>query len=297
MGRVGEGDHVTNMVNMALDLGYRHIDTASNYGNEQSVGRALQESNVSRDEIFLTTKLASEDHGNVELALNQSLKKLGTDYVDLYLMHWPMTLLENGHALQPDESPTFVETWKSMEKLLDSGKVKNIGVSNFGIKTLTTLLKHARIVPAVNQVEAHPCLPQHELLAFCSSHEPKILLTAYSPVGKHKYATSDRDIVDIARNKGTGVKEGQVLLSWAVQRGTAVMPKSVDPTRLKQNLSLIELTPDEMHRLDEIHLKPGMHRSVCGFHSSDLGGSCFGWTYEQLGWDMAEGGIAKPSNA
>lgn len=119
-----------------------------------------------------------------------------------------------------------------------TGKVKNIGVSNFGIKTLTTLLKHARIVPAVNQVEAHPCLPQHELLAFCSSHEPKILLTAYSPVGKHKYATSDRDIVDIARNKGTGVKEGQVLLSWAVQRGTAVMPKSVDPTRLKQNLSV-----------------------------------------------------------
>lgn len=116
--------------------------------------------------------------------------------------------------------------------------------------------------------------------------------------------------MDIAQSKNAGVTEAQVLLSWAVQRGTAVVPKSVDPVRLAQNLSvsisdfsrylsnqmeqLIKLTPTEMRRLDEIHHKPGMHRSVCGFHSSELGGSCFGWTYEQLGWDMVEGGIARP---
>jgi len=271
MGRVGEGDHVTQMVKMALELGYRHIDTASNYGNEESVGRALQESKIPRAEIFLTTKLASEDHGHVETALDRSLEKLGTEYVDLYLMHWPMTLFENGHALQPDESPTYVETWKSMEKLVNSGKVKSIGVSNFSIKTLTTLLQHARVVPAVNQVEAHPYLPQHQLLAF-----------------------SDNDIVNIVKNKDPGVTEAQVLLSWGVQRGVAVVPKSVDPVRLGQNLSLIELTHDEMGRLDEVHRrKTDRHRSVCGFHSSELGGSCFGWTYDQLGWDMVEGGIAR----
>jgi glycerol 2-dehydrogenase (NADP+) len=117
-----------------------------------------------------------------------------------------------------------------------TGKVKNIGVSNFSIKTLTTLLQHARVVPAVNQVEAHPGLPQHELLAFCSSHEPKILLTAYSPLGKHKYAASDSDIVNIAKNNA--MTEAQVLLSWAVQRGTVVVPKSVDPARIRQNLSV-----------------------------------------------------------
>jgi glycerol 2-dehydrogenase (NADP+) len=126
----------------------------------------------------------------------------------------------------------------SLVKKYFTGKVKSIGVSNFSIKTLTTLLQHARVVPAVNQVEAHPYLPQHQLLAFCHSHVPKIQLTAYSPVGKHKYATSDKDIVDIISNKGPGVTEAQILLSWGVQRGVAVVPKSVDPVRLGQNLSV-----------------------------------------------------------
>jgi len=287
MGQLGGSDRVTQMVKQALELGYRHIDTASNYGNEESVGKALRESNISRSEIFLTTKLASEDHGNVELALNRSLTKLGVEYVDLFLVHWPMALLATGHALQPDETPTFVDTWKDMEKLLDSGKVKNIGVSNFSIKTLTTLLQHARIVPAVNQVEMHPYLPQRSLLSFCKTHG--ILLTAYSPLGKYKYAAANNDIVDIA--KRSGVTEAQVLLSWGVQRETAVIPKSENPERLRQDISLVKLTSDDMHRLDMIHQKPGMHQSVCGFHSSALGGSCFGWTYAQLGWDMVEGGV------
>lgn len=290
MGRVGEGEHVVQMVKNALDLGYRHIDTAANYGNEESVGRAIRESNVPRQDIFITTKLAGEDHGSVSSALDHSLQKLGVQYIDLFLMHWPQALLDSGEALQPEESPTFIETWKEMEQLVASGKTRSIGVSNFSIKTLTTLLQHARVMPVVNQVEAHPCLPQHSLLSFCNAHG--ILLTAYSPVGKNKYANNE-DLVAIA--KSNNVTEAQVLLSWGVQRGTAVIPKSESKEHLKNNISLIELTPNDMKALDKLHEKPGMHHSVCGFHSSELGGSCFGWTYEQLGWDMIQGGIMKRS--
>ncbi|RDB26737.1 D-galacturonate reductase [Hypsizygus marmoreus] len=289
MGRVGEGEHVVRMVKTALGLGYRHIDTASNYGNEASVGRAIRESGVPREEIFLTTKLASKDHGRVAAALDRSLEKLGVEYVDLFLMHWPQTLLQNGEALQPNESPTLVETWHAMEDLLSSGKTRSIGVSNFSIKTLTTLLLHALIVPTVNQVEAHPCLPQHALLAFCESKG--IRVTAYSPLGRNKYAGEDVDVVRIARQRG--VSPPCVLLSWGVQRGTTVVPKSEDKRRMKENIEIISLTEEEMRVLDRMHEKPGMHRSVCVFHSEALGGSCFGWTYKQLGWDMGVGGVVR----
>jgi len=236
--------------------------------------------------------------------LDTSLKKLGTDYVDLYLMHWPQALRQNGMpnlrldhtpfpfffhtgaALAPDDHPTLVDTWKDMEHLLDSGKVRSIGVSNFSIKTLTTVIEHSRIVPAVNQVEAHPCLPQHQLLVFC--RERRILLTAYSPVGKHKYA-SHPSITRIAQENG--ITAAQVLLSWGVTRGTVVIPKSEQEERIRENISLVRLTPHEMGILDALHEEPGMHQSVCGFHSAELGGSCFGWTYEQLGWDMTTGGV------
>lgn len=288
MGRVGEGEHVVQMIKDALEIGYRHIDTAAMYGDEESVGRAIRESGVPREEIFITTKLAGHDHSRVSAALDRSLQKLDVEYVDLYLMHWPQALRESGEAIPPEESPTFVETWTDMEKLLDSGKARSIGVSNFSIKNLTVLLEHARIIPVVNQIEAHPCLPEHSLLSFCNAH--KILVTAYSPVGKNKLADNE-DLITVARSKGVTV--AQVLLSWGVQRGTAVIPKTENKKRLKENISLIELMPDDMHTLDKLHEKPGMHHSVCGFHSPELGGSCFGWTYEQLGWDMILGGIVK----
>ncbi|KAH9923661.1 Aldo/keto reductase [Fomitopsis serialis] len=288
MGACGEGEHVTNMVKLALDLGYRHIDTAENYGNEQSVGKALRESGVPRHDVFLTTKLDQSDHGRVEQAFETSLTKLGVDHVDLYLMHWPMAYGESGDTLQPEESPTFVETWLEMEQLLADGRAKAIGVSNFNVKTLTKLLAHASVVPAVNQVELHPCLPQHELLNFCN--ERGILLTAYSPIGKAKFA-DDPAITAIAAAHGPGVTGARILLSWGVQRGTAVIPKTVHTERLKENLQLVHLSAAEMETLDRFYRRPGSHRSVCGFHSAELGGSCFGWTYEQLGWAMAEGGI------
>ncbi|KAF8625053.1 hypothetical protein AX15_005583 [Amanita polypyramis BW_CC] len=306
MGRVGEGEHVVNMVRKAVDIGYRHIDTAANYGlsdllilfclecsdvmdgvgDEESVGRALRESGVPRADVYIVTKLASEDHGRVAEAFNTSLRKLGVEYVDLYLMHWPQALKENGDAYAKDESPTFVETWLDMEKLLRTGKVKSIGVSNFSVKTLNELLPYINVVPAVNQVEAHPCLPQHELLAFCK--EKGILVTAYSPVGKFMFA-SHKGLVEIARRKGA--TRAQILMSWGVQRGTAVIPKSEKEDRLRENIALVRLTEEEMHVLDEMHKEPGMHRSVCGFHIGALGGSCFGWTYEQLGWEMVTGGV------
>jgi len=175
-----------------------------------------------------------------------------------------------------------------MEKLLADGATKAIGVSNFSIKTLNQLLAHpsVTVVPAVNQVELHPALPQHDLLEFC--RERNILLTAYSPVGKHKFA-SDPTIAAIAKaHDATGA---QVLLSWGVQRGTAVIPKTVHEERLRENLQNVDLSSGEMDTLDSFHKKPGMHRSVCGFHSAELGGSCFGWTYDQLGWPLAIGGI------
>ncbi|KAH9838083.1 Aldo/keto reductase [Rhodofomes roseus] len=288
MGVCGEGEQVTEMVKTALELGYRHVDTAANYGNEQSVGRALEESHVPRHDIFLTTKLDQSDHGRVEEAFALSLTKLGVDYVDLYLMHWPMAYDKSGNTLQPEESPTFIETWREMEKLVADGRARTIGVSNFSIKTLTELLAHTSIVPAINQVELHPCLPQHELLNFCS--ERGILLTAYSPVGKAKFA-DDPSITSIAAAHGRGVTNAQVLLSWGVQRGTAVIPKTVHAERLKENIQLVQLSAAEMETLDRFHQKPGMHRSVCGFHSAEFGGSCWGWTYEQLGWAMAMGGF------
>ncbi|KAI9059658.1 Aldo/keto reductase [Trametes sanguinea] len=290
LGSAGEGVHVTTMVETALNLGYRHIDTSHmrRMGNEESVGRALKKTSVPRDDIFLTTKLDQKDHSRVFEALEISLAKLGVEYVDLYLMHWPMAFDESGRTLQPEESPTFVETWKDMEKILATGKAKAIGVSNFSIKTLSELLEKATVVPAVNQVELHPCLPQHDLLAFCA--ERGIQLTAYTPLGKHKFA-DDPTIRSIAEAHGPGVTPAHVLLSWGVQRGTAVIPKSLNPTRLQENLRLIELNTSEMDALNNLHKKPGMHRSMCGFHSQALGGSCFGWTYKQLGWEMTAGGI------
>ncbi|KAJ4002121.1 Aldo/keto reductase [Lentinula boryana] len=289
MGTVGDSQQVAEMVLTALRLGYRHIDTASNYGNERSVGKAIRESNVPRSEIFLVTKLSSEDHDRPEEALQRSLDQLDVDYVDLYLMHWPQAY-DTDHAQyrSPEESPTFIETWKMLENLVDTGKARSIGVSNFSIKTLEILLKHVRIVPATNQVEMHPYLPQHDLLSYCSSRD--ILLTAYSPIGKYKFAT-DPSVLEIAQRIDASI--AQVLLSWGVKRGTAVIPKSTHELRMKENLTLIALDNEDMQILDDLYRQPGMHRSVCGFHSSELGGSCFGWTYAQLGWDMVEGGIMR----
>ncbi|THG95126.1 hypothetical protein EW026_g6467 [Hermanssonia centrifuga] len=173
-----------------------------------------------------------------------------------------------------------------MEKLLDTGKVKSIGVSNFSIKTLEVLLPQCTIIPATNQVELHPCLPQFGLKEYCDSKG--ILLTAYSPFGQgNPLFFKDPDFIAVAENHKATV--AQVAVSWAVQRGTVPIPKSANVERMKANITLIKLKPEEMQTINDIHKKPGMHRSLLAYHASD--GTFFDWTYEQLGWPMSVGGF------
>ncbi|KAG8967452.1 hypothetical protein FRC05_002047 [Tulasnella sp. 425] len=283
MGSYGEGERCEQMVRTALKVGYRHFDTAAGYQNEKHTGRAIRESGVPRSEIFLTTKLANTDHHRVREAFEASLAQLDCEYVDLYLMHWPQHQDETGRALKEDESPTFVETWKEMEKLLETGKVKSIGVSNFSVKTFDVLLPHVKIVPVVNQVQLHPYLPQTELLDYCTSKG--IHLTAYSPLGQtNSPLFTDDTIVRIAEKYG--ISTGQVLLSWGVQRGTSVVPKSEKEERLRSNLKLVKFDSEDFEAINAIHKQPGKNKNVA-FHMGYVDGKpgMFGWTYEQLGWE------------
>ncbi|KAJ7729522.1 aldo/keto reductase [Mycena maculata] len=269
------GERVHKMCTAALERGYRHLDTASGYGLKIACNEA-----------------ENGDHGNVLAAFNKSQENLGSgiEYIDMYLLHWPLAV-KDGKVLSPDEKPTFVETWKAMEQLLETGKVKSIGVSNFSIKTLDILLPHCTIIPATNQIELHPCLPQNDLKEYCEHEDRKILLTAYSPLesslSRGTTFMENATIQDIA--KKLGATPAQVVLSWSVARGTAVAPKSENPERMVANLTLIPLSSEDRKVIDELHQAPGMHKSLLGFHEKD--GSVFGWTYEQLGWNMIVGGI------
>ncbi|TFK44433.1 aado/keto reductase [Crucibulum laeve] len=289
MGSYGGGERVFEMCEKALKTGYRHFDTAAGYGNEKMVGKAIRASGVSRSEIFLTTKLANADHHRVREAFEDSLRELDCEYIDLYLLHWPQGVNPEAteRTLAPDEHPTFVETYLEMEKLLDTGKVKAIGVSNFSIKTLKELLSSCSIVPATNQVELHPCLPQEDLMSFCN--KKGIILTAYSPLGRSKTFFDHTTVKQIAEKLNASA--AQVVLSWGVQRGTVVIPKSEDQDRMKANLTLVKLSKEDVEALDTIHVQPGMHRSLLTFHNA--AGTVFGWTYEQLGWDMVPRGVVR----
>jgi len=279
MGESGRGDATKTMVKTALKHGYRHIDTAAGYDNEEAVGEAIRESGVPRDELFVVTKLG--ENSDVQGSFNASLKNLGLDYIDLWLMHWPLSM-KNGRTYAPEESPTFVETWKGMEKVLEGGKVKSIGVSNFSVKTLEVLLKEAKIVPVTNQVELHPAYPQTELLEYCKSKN--IILTAYSPLGQNNpFFFNNATLQKVARDEGGTV--GQVLISWAVQRGTIVVPKSEKEERIKENIQLLTLSAESMAAVNDLHKQPGLHRPLCGYFSMTPE-KVFGWTYEQLGWKL-----------
>ncbi|CAL1711153.1 unnamed protein product [Somion occarium] len=284
MGQPGGGEIVEEMCKNALKVGYRHFDTAFGYGNEEHVGKAIRESKIPREEIFVTTKLTNKHHHCVKEGLEMSLRNLGLDYIDLYLMHWPQAEIDD-RVLDPDEHPTFIDTWKDMEKLLESGKVRAIGVSNFSIKLLDKLLPQCTVVPATNQVQLHPCLPQSELKIYCEDHG--IILTAYSPFGQYNpLFFTDSDFLHIAsRHEAT---PAQIAISWAVQRGTIVIPKSSNFERMKQNISLVTLTEEEMETINLLHKKPGMHRSLLTHYAAE--GRIFGWTYEQLGWPLGHDG-------
>ncbi|KAI5475099.1 hypothetical protein MNV49_001923 [Pseudohyphozyma bogoriensis] len=194
---------------------------------------------------------------------------------------------QTGKELSPADSPTINETWAEMEKVLATGKVKAIGVSNFSVKTLTQLLMTAKVVPAVNQVESHPYLPQDDLLTFCK--EKGIHLTAYSPLGQYNSPLlKDQVVTSIAEKREK--EASQVLLSWAVQRGgVSVVPKSSNPTRLAQNLDIFELTADEFTAISALHTEEGKYKSLCEYGGPGVGlqekGKILGWTYDEMGWD------------
>ncbi|CAK5281644.1 unnamed protein product [Mycena citricolor] len=296
MGAPGGEQAVYDMCINALNAGYRHFDTAAGYANEQFVGKAIRDSGIPRSEIYVTTKLA--DHTRVKEAFEESFNALDVDYIDLYLMHWPQAnlhaALTGGRVLAPEESPTFVETWIEMEKLLESvsitsGKVKSIGVSNFSIKNLEILLPHCTVIPVTNQVELHPCYPQNDLKAYCESK--RILLTAYSPLGQGTFFVENAEIIALA--KKNNATPAQVVLSWAVQRGTVVIPKSANKERMAANIKLLKLSDEDFEAVGRLHTAPGLHKSLVTYDKKE--DSVFGWTFEQLGWNLQAGGLVVSS--
>ncbi len=232
------GQETVGAVLRALEVGYRHIDTAKIYGNEASVGEAIRKSGVAREEIFVTTKLWNDDHDDPEKALEASLQRLGMDYVDLYLIHWPGSDFDNE------------KTWGAMEKFPKVGKCKSVGVSNFTIQHLSELLAKSKLVPAVNQVEFHPYLYQKELLEYCRAQN--IQLEAYSPLTKGQ-RLEDPKLLQIASKYGKST--AQILIRWALQHDLVVIPKSSNPERIWENSEVFdfEITPEDMLKLDGFH--------------------------------------------
>lgn len=240
--KVADGADAVETIKTALKVGYRHIDTAAVYGNEESVGRAIKESGVPREEIFLTTKVWNEVQrtGNVQEAFEESLRKLGTDYVDLYLVHWPV----------PGK---FVDTYLELEKIYATGKAKAIGVSNFHEHHLDEIKKVWSVVPAVNQIELHPELTQKPILKRFTEEEG-IILTSWSPLGAAKNGLLE-DPVLVEIGKKYGKTPAQVILRWNIDLGIITIPKSETPSRIAQNFDIFdfELTADEVKAIDGLN--------------------------------------------
>lgn len=229
-----DGEETYNAVRWALDAGYRHIDTAAMYGNEASVGRAIRDSGIPREEIFVTTKLWNTEirEHNEENALKASLAKLNMDYVDLYLIHWPVR-----------EEQGYIRAWKKLEQFNRQGLCRAIGVSNYNIHHLEDVLKVADIVPALDQVECHPYLAQTELAAFCEKNG--IALGPWSPLGRGRLL-DDPVLVQLAEKYGKTT--AQIVLRWDIQRGFVNIPKSVHKERIEANAQVFDfaLTEEDM---------------------------------------------------
>jgi len=236
-------DETTAAVMHALQAGYRHIDTAEMYGNEAEVGAAISRSGLGRKEIFVTTKLNNGEHrpDDARAALEQSLEALGSDYVDLFLIHWPLPTRYDGD---------FVSTWRTLEEFYRDGRARSIGVSNFQPHHLRRLHEECEIRPAVNQIEVNPYLTQDEVRRFCADHE--IAVEAWSPLARGN-ALSDPTIDDIARR--VGKTPAQVILRWHIERGDIVFPKSVTPARIKENIDIFdfELTGEDVEAISALN--------------------------------------------
>lgn len=235
--KADNGQEAINAIHWALEAGYRHIDTASIYKNEEAVGEALKTANVPREEVWLTTKIWNDDirAGRTTAALNEALARLQTDYIDLLLVHWPVD--------------GYVAAWKEFEAALEAGKVRAIGVSNFMEEHLEDLLQHAKVVPAVNQIEYHPYLVQADAISLCDMHN--IAITAWSPLmqGQFKEEPLFAEI-----GKTYGKSPAQVILRWCLQNDIITIPKSTNEGRIHENGDIFDFELSEAHMvaIDEL---------------------------------------------
>ncbi|PCR99855.1 aldo/keto reductase [Lactococcus fujiensis] len=246
-----DGDEAYNAVKVALESGYRHIDTAAVYGNEVSVGKAIADSGIPREDLFITTKLwGTNTTEDAAAALDESLNKLGLDYVDLYLIHWP-----NPKAFRPNFEERNAAVWKAMEAAVNAGKARAIGVSNFHPNHIDKLLKTAEINPAVNQIFVNPSDQQREIVAYNVKHN--ILTEAYSPLGTGRIFEIE-ELKDIAKRYNKTV--AQVVLRWSLHKGYLPLPKSVTAERIRENTDIFDfnLSIEDIAFIDGLHGKSGL---------------------------------------
>ncbi len=241
-------DETAEATATALEIGYRHIDTAELYGNEQAVGEAVRTSGLDRGEVWVTSKLNNGFHEPevARRAFGDTLKALGTDYVDLFLIHWPLPTRYDGD---------FVSTWKVLEEFQREGRARSIGVSNFQVAHLERLVRECEVVPAVNQIEAHPYFTNDEVRAYGREHG--IVTEAWSPIAQGQ-VLDDPTIGEVAERVGR--TPAQVVLRWHVQRGDVVFPKSVTPSRMRENFELFDFTLSEA----DVEAITGLHRGEDG---------------------------------
>jgi methylglyoxal/glyoxal reductase len=237
--KVKNGNETVESVKKAIEVGYRAIDTAAIYENEEGVGQAIRECGVPREELFITSKVWNTEQGyeTTLKAFEDSLNRLGLEYLDLYLIHWP-------------GKDKYLETWRAMEKLYKDGKVKSIGVSNFHVHHLENLLANSEVKPVVNQIELHPLLTQVEIRDYCAKHEIKV--ESWSPLGRGNLL-EEPTINHIAKKHGKS--SAQVLIRWHLQHDLVVIPKSITPSRISENAQVFDfsLSLNEMNQIDALN--------------------------------------------